>query len=121
MRPKKRILLIDNDAERRGVMAFVLRCWGYKVLANAPGMVELALVRYPISVAQCARLKKKHKCPLLAVAPVSKSAPYGAIAEGRIYAQQSMAELLEKVKLLCARKRGPKKGFKKLFPKAVAA
>ena len=110
MRPKKRILLIDTDEDRRGEFKFVLTVCGYNVIQHARGQIDLILVRWPIAAESCKRLKANHDCPLvLMLAKADIRIPVVAGVDAVLTGSTSRLELLERIKVMTtAHKRGPK-------------
>jgi two-component system, OmpR family, response regulator CpxR len=135
MRPKKVILCVDHNEQELSVLKFMLKTNGYKVLTATNGQeaiaaftsvpqVDLVLAdsRMPqVSVRQLVeRLKRMAgHLPVILLGEVQ-----GAGAE--IYAADalmvrkncSIQELLERIKVMSARKRGPRKGTQRTAPVA---
>jgi len=118
MRPKKVIVLIDPNEERREVTRFVLLTHAYAVFdAAAPGgpekslaTVDLVLVYDPPDPAWCAAIKAVlPHVPLVVVTEGPWAQFYGSGADAAVGAAISRAELLDRIKTMAARKRGPKK------------
>lgn len=116
MRPKKIILLIDPQEDRRSTTAFVLETNGFLVL-TAPSVYAAAevahdpelsipdlLVGYaPISHAYMEQLADDLDRPCRFIGPEDRG-------ELQRNAWPPMAEVLERIKRAAARKRGPRKG-----------
>lgn len=130
MRPKKIILCVDDNEQDLSVLSFMLSTNGYRVLAatGAPQAIELFaanpvdLVLADSSIAQSdslqliARLKQSAShIPMVLLAEPQKLA--GQIhAADAVFAKKSISthELLERIKIMSARKRGPRKGMHRL-------
>lgn len=110
MRPKKRILLLDSNEDRRAEMAFRLTVWGYRITYSAYCGVDLIVAQWP-SFADCPELQRICQCPVLflAVKIETTSTPEGNL----IFAPVDTEHLRAQVRLMAARKRGPKKGTKR--------
>ena len=120
MRPRKRILLIDSNEDRLGELRFVLEVRGYRVVRNARGQLDAIVVYWPIAQGTAARLKKNNPdSPLVVLVPIAGAFPLCTSADLMLWDSQSRVEFLERLRILMARKRGPKKGFKHGFPKVV--
>ena len=139
MRPKKVILLVDDHEQALDVRAYLLLTRGYKVERAheaedalerfREGGIDLVVTDFimpNIDGVELARLMKKHnhEVPIILISgtatrfeehPCSVDAylPKGA---------NSPMEMLERIRLLIARKRGPKKKVLRSIPKdGVAA
>ena len=123
MRPKKVILCVDDNETTLSVRTFLLETRGYRVInattsrealeiLEATGQGKLDLVK---------RAKMLH--PLLPALIVSGTvtAQDRALAGDAFLPKgaQSPLELLDKIKVLVARKRGPKKHVAPVLPEAV--
>lgn len=116
MRPKKKILLIDADETRRGILAFALQTNGYAVYQAAaigharavtlPAEPEMSLIlaRWPLSAEEFEQLRKSTEVPCLAVLGNTDGCPEGL---PRIVSP-TMEDLLNQIILATRRKRGPK-------------
>lgn len=116
MRPRRRIILIDGNAERRGWTRFVLDNKGYLVICAAScavaaeigseercmGHTDTLLVGYhPVSENFLLDVATTLGFPWLLIAPRAEL--------GMVW--PSMAGVLERVKVAAMRKRGPRKAF----------
>ena len=110
MRPKKRILLIDNDEVRRSCTAFQLRIWGY-ALATPDSQADLIVAFTPVDEEKVRKTAELLVCPSLLIRDVRLIGP-GQCTTTLLEPEPWF--LLDHIKTLCARKRGP-------LPKAVKA
>ncbi len=125
MRPKKVILLIEDDEAPRSVLSYVLRTNGYRVLepANARSIPQAIALAMGADVALISsrpprldagffaqRLTAARRgLNILVISDKAEPAfPYANMTVARTL---STAELLERLHVLAARKRGPRKGF----------
>ena len=114
MRPKKRILLIDTDDDCRGELKFVLEVWGFRVIQHALGEIDLIILQWPVSAGSAKRLKEANPyTPLMAIYPV-KMVPSPLVPSADVVIPSALlggrAELLDRIRVMSARKRGPRKG-----------
>jgi hypothetical protein len=120
MRPRKRILLAGDDADDIGVMAFVLDCNQYRVDRWLPHSSK-PTTRFDAAILFCSGdptvdQKRARTLQTLAVEHVlamtidGHQAPMGTDSSMRSTVQ--IAELLEHIRVIASRKRGPKKGYK---------
>jgi len=128
MRPRRTILLIDDNEVRRNVTAFVLESRGrYTVLGCTEdelpygrGDIELhdltdschmAIVRIDRAEDLCRRLKKSNPEMSVLLIGGEPQARTGSLIDGWLFSDdaQNMPILLERVRIVCARRRGPKK------------
>jgi CheY-like chemotaxis protein len=127
MRPKKVILCVDDNEQELSVLKFTLETNGYRVLAASSGQeaigvfsaapqIDLVLsdthMPQMTGIQLAERLKRmRSHVPMLLLG----DAP---AADGEIHAADAVMarknctsfELLERVKVMSARKRGPRKG-----------
>ena len=130
MRPKKRILLAGSDEDRVGVLRYVLETNAWLVdtaltaaeaigcLRNAPAPYDLLVCEWPMQemprLLDAAHAPEAHT-PSLVIARSVVEPPEGIVADGIIIRPMwNSQELLARAKMLTARKRGPRKGTKKL-------
>ena len=128
MRPRKTILCVEGNEQVLSVRKFLLETSGYRVLAMncaaealeylndaAPGAVDLLLSDLVLPQMDgnelVRRAKQVHPClPTLLVSGTVTS--YERAAEADAFLPKgaaSPAELLDRIRILVARKRGPKK------------
>jgi CheY-like chemotaxis protein len=109
MRPPKTILLIDRNEERRGVRAFALAVHGYRVTQAArlkavrERVFDLCIGVWPVGVFTAPYTPSL----LIYRKGAGEKALDLAVADAYL-CDPSMADLLERVKILTARKRGPR-------------
>jgi CheY-like chemotaxis protein len=127
MRPKKVILCVDDNEQELSVLKFMLETNGYRVLPAANGQEAIAVfatspqidlvvtdtTMSPMSGGQLVeRLKRmRSHVPMMLLGD-------GHAANGELHVADAMiarkncptVELLERVKVMSARKRGPRKG-----------
>jgi len=125
MRPKKCILLIDSDEYRMSLRRFLFETNGFRVLSaesadaaerqfhdDGPDLIVCVCPTPGIdTVALLDRLKMQHSwVPSLALTKNETTRPAGLFADATVYTVScSNAELLERVRMMAARKRGPRK------------
>lgn len=127
MRPKKKILLIDANEERQSRLRYVLEINRYRVLgaascAEARAIAvdfrpELAIAAWPLPAAELHAaldlMRRQAGTASLALCEGMTEPP----ADLFLFVDQVCcghkcyaAEILERARVLCARKRGPRKG-----------
>jgi CheY-like chemotaxis protein len=128
MRPKKIILCVDDNEQTLSVRKFLLETRGYRVLcatgahealeiidSYAPGELSLLLSDLLMPGMDGAELIRRVRetqpgLPSLLVSGTVTSFERGSVADGFLpKGACSPTELLERVRVLVARKRGPKK------------
>jgi CheY-like chemotaxis protein len=127
MRPKKVILCVDDNEQELSVLKFTLLTNGYRVLAASNGQEAIAvfsttpqidLILADTSMPQMSgiqlaeRLKRlRSYVPILLLADGQAAAGERHVADA-VMARKSCttSELLERVRVMSARKRGPRKG-----------
>ena len=125
MRPRKRILLIDSNELRQSTRRYMLTIRGFAVhaAASAEEARELASDHNPDLVIACwpmagtdlgrllDQLHDQHPClRSMLLAEHLTAAPKGIHADACMYKGScSPAEIVDRAKVLCARKHGPKK------------
>ena len=137
MRPKKVILCVNTNEQELSVMKFMLTTNGYKVLSATnsedaiavfgDSQIDLALIDGSSPNLDGNLLVKKLKLlsgyvPMLMLGDPQKM-------DGQIHAADAMVakkacsphELLERIKVMSARKRGPRKGMQRLPSNAELA
>lgn len=102
MRPKRRILLIDTDEDRMGVLSYVLAQHGYFTIRTAPGPTAAGAIRCWEPNALVRRWQDGR---------ITLKKPSEAHTE-TVAADTPNLILLDRIKFFCARKRGPKPGRK---------
>jgi CheY-like chemotaxis protein len=138
MRPKKIILCVDDNDQDLSVMKFLLTTNGYRVLAASSGQEALEL--FPSAVVDLVladqempqmngrqlveRLKQMGPhVPMVLLGSPQRMAGEMHAADAVLDKKNCPAqELLERVKVMSARKRGPRKGSQRVtMPAALAA
>lgn len=134
MVPRKRILLIDEDADRRGARSYVLEIRGYRVLAAANAEEALAicagtllyLIVLALPIAATDELLTKLRAAAPGVPPLviraetpTREADDRALllnvgSAPSISASTPMTDLLDRIKFMAVRKRGPRKGMRRV-------
>ena len=131
MRPKKVILCVDDNEQELSVLKYTLSINGYRVLAATNGQEAIAIfAKAPqidlvladtnmpqMSGAQLAeRLKRmRSHIPMLLLGDVQATSAELHVADAVLARKNcSSFELLERVKLMSARKRGPRKGAQRI-------
>ena len=126
MRPKKVLLLVDQDENALSILKFVLETNGYRVLAATGGkeaiamfaatpvvdMVLAAAFMNPMNGERLvARLKQMQAYVPMAIMRETGDKPSDDfVADRWISRSTAPAVLLDLAKVMCARKRGPRKG-----------
>ncbi len=137
MRPKKVILCVDDNEQDLSVLKFMLSTNGYRVLSASNGLealeifqenlIDLVLVDYAMPQMNGDQLVSKLKqiaghVPMMLLGDPQKM-------NGQIHAADALVakktcspqELLERIKVMSARKRGPRKGSQRVAPGEVLA
>jgi two-component system, OmpR family, response regulator CpxR len=125
MRPKKCILLIDSDEDQISLRRFLFETHGFSVLSAEntrdaqrhfyPGVIDLVVCAYPsvgIDMERLLNLFKASRSWVSVVALVKdgEKVPVALLADASICLPLcSTADLIESLKIMSARKRGPKK------------
>lgn len=127
MRPKKVILCVDDNEQELSVLKFTLETNGYRVLAAGSGQEAIAAFTAALQIdlvladthmpqmsgIQLAERLKRMRAHVPMLLLGDAQAPGGEIhAADAVMARKNCTsfELLERVKLMSARKRGPRKG-----------
>ena len=138
MRPKKVILCVDDNEQELSVLKFTLATSGYRVLAALNGQeaitifattpqIDLVLsdTNMPhMSGAQLAeRLKRmRPHVPMILLGDAKGGSGEIHVADAVLARKNcSSFELLERVKVMSARKRGPRKGAQRIPPEEALA
>ena len=136
MRPKKIILCVDDNEQELSVLKFMLATNGYRVVSANNGqeaigifadtVVDLVLSDYAMPQMNGDQLVNRLKAiaahvPMILLGDPQKMGDslHGADA---LLAKKNCSpqELLERIKIMSARKRGPRKGTPRLGPPALA-
>ena len=136
MRPKRRILIVDANEQRAAIWRMVLFTNGYAVrsAATAPEALKAAwdfsaeavLLILPLPEAQSLIRQLRRTMPLarvLAYAEGMREMPGDIEADSYELGRPPVATVMDRLRALTRRKRGPRKGFKldDLVRKAPAA
>ena len=133
MRPKKVILCVDDNEQELSVLKFMLATNGYRVLAAANGQEAIAifatapqidLVLTDTTMPQMnggqlvERLKRmRGHVPMILLGDAQPANGELHVADAMIARKNcSTQELLERIKVMSARKRGPRKGTQRISP-----
>ncbi len=136
MRPKKVILCVDDNEQELSVLKFMLSTNGYRVLSASNGQEAIAifasvpqvdLVLSDTNMPQMSgrqlveRLKRMADyVPMILLGDAQPgAAPFGSgeihVADALLTRKNcSSQELLERIKVMSARKRGPRKGAQRM-------
>ncbi len=137
MRPKKVILCVDDNEQELSVLSYILTINGYRVLAATSAKEAIPLFAentVDLVLADCAmphmdgaqlvgRLKQiAHHIPMILLGDAQKMGSDLHAADAML-AKRNCApqDLLERVKTMSARKRGPRKGSARIMPAAELA
>jgi two-component system, OmpR family, response regulator CpxR len=131
MRPKKVILCVDENENDLSILKFLLTTHGYKVLSAPNGQeaigafngtqVDLVLVGYSNPQMNGGQIVDRLKriaphVPMILLGDPQNPAQIH-VADAMVARKNcSPLELLERVKVMSARKRGPRKGAQRLAP-----
>lgn len=132
MRPKKVILCVDDSEQDLSVLSFMLSTNGYRVLpATSPqeaidtfatSQIDLVLTDFAMPQMNGAQLVKRLKqmgshVPMILLGdPQTMSSEIHAADAMLAKKNCSPLELLERIKIMSARKRGPRKGTHRMAP-----
>ncbi|HEY1648988.1 MAG TPA: response regulator [Terracidiphilus sp.] len=139
MRPKKIILCVDDNEQELSVLKFMLATNGYKVVSASTGQeaidvfgstqVDLVLADFNMPQMNGGQLVSRLKRIATHVPMILLGDPQAA--GGEIHVADAMLakkncsshELLERIKVMSARKRGPRKGAQRVVsaPELAAA
>jgi DNA-binding response OmpR family regulator len=137
MRPKKVILCVDDNEQELSVLSFTLTTNGYRVLpaTNAEeaialfgdNAVDLVVADFSMPQTDGNQLIKKLKLMAVHVPMMLLGDPQKM--EGQLHAADALVgkktctshELLERIKIMSARKRGPRKGMPRVHPQSELA
>ncbi len=137
MRPKKIILCIDDNEQELSVLKFMLATNGYRVVAATSGQeaigifaetpVDLVLADYGMPQMNGAQLVDRLKqiashVPMILLGDPLKMGGQMHAADALLAKKNCPAQaLLERIKVMSARKRGPRKGAQRILPAAELA
>jgi two-component system, OmpR family, response regulator CpxR len=137
MRPKKIILCVDDNEQELSVLKFMLTTNGYKVVSASTGQeainlfaatpVDLVLADFNMPQMSGGQLVSRLKriashVPMILLG--DREAPSGEIhvADAMLAKKNCSAhELLERIRVMSARKRGPRKGANRLASESELA
>lgn len=137
MRPKKVILCVDDNEQELSVLAFMLSTHGYRVLSACNGRDALGLfTEHPVDLVLADVTMPQMSGDQLVgqLKQIASHVPMILLGDpqkmnGQIHAADALLakkacsplELLERVKIMSARKRGPRKGMQRLAPSSELA
>jgi len=133
MRPKKVILCVDDNEQELSMLKFMLATNGYRVLTASNGQEAIAvfatalqidLVLADTTMPQMSggqlveRLKRmRGHVPMILLGDVQAANGELHVADAVLVKKNCSAqELLERIKVMSARKRGPRKGAQRFTP-----
>ena len=132
MRPKKVILCVDDNEQDLSVLTFLLATNGYRVLSAANAQeaigifagtnVDLVLTDFGMPQMNGSQLVERLKriaqhIPMILLGDPQKMGSEMHAADALLAKRNcSTQELLEKIKVMSARKRGPRKGSVRMQP-----
>jgi CheY-like chemotaxis protein len=130
MRPKKIILCVDDNEQELSVLKFMLATNGYRVVSATNGQeaigifagtpVDLVLADYAMPQMDGNQLVDRLKqiaphVPMILLGDLQKMGSEIHAADALLAKKNcSTQELLERIRLMSARKRGPRKGTQRL-------
>jgi len=137
MRPKKIILCVNDNEQELSVMSFMLNTNGYRVVPATNGLdaielfsgmqVDLVLADYTMPQMNGNQLVNRLKqiashVPMILLGDPQSMGGQIHVADALIAKKQcSPQDLLERIKIMSARKRGPRKGSVRQAPIAELA
>jgi DNA-binding response OmpR family regulator len=137
MRPKKVILCVDDNEQELSVLKFMLATNGYRVLSASNGqeavgifadnLVDLVLADFAMPQMDGNQLVGRLKqiaahVPMILMGDPQKMNGLMHGADALLTKKScSPQELLERIKVMSARKRGPRKGMPRMSPAAELA
>lgn len=137
MRPKKIILCVDDNELELSVLSFMLSTNGYRVISATSGQeaielfaetpVDLVLADYGLPQMNGGQLVERLKqiashVPMLLLGDPQKMGGEMHAADALLAKKGcSSQELLERIKVMSARKRGPRKGSQRHVPELELA
>lgn len=132
MRPKKVILCVDDNEQDLSVLSFMLSTNGYRVMPAITGQeaidifatsqIDLVLTDFAMPHMNGAQLVKRLKhmgghVPMIILGDPQAMSSEIHVADAMLAKKNcSPLELLERIKIMSARKRGPRKGSHRLAP-----
>jgi two-component system, OmpR family, response regulator CpxR len=137
MRPKKIILCVDDNEQDLSVTTFILSTNGYKVIAASGGQealgifagaqIDLVLADHSMQQMNGSQLVERLKriaphVPMILLGDPQRMAGEIHSADALLNKKNcSPLELLERIKVMSTRKRGPRNGTVRLAPAAELA
>jgi two-component system response regulator CpxR len=137
MRPKKVILCVDDNEQELSVLKFMLATNGYRVLSAMNGQeaigifaetpVDLVLADFAMPQMNGSQLVDRLKqisqhIPMILLGDPQRMGGDIHAADALLAKKNCSAqELLERIKVMSARKRGPRKGSVRVLPAAELA
>jgi CheY-like chemotaxis protein len=132
MRPKKIILCVDDNEQELSVLKFMLATNGYRVVSATNGQeaigifaemaVDLVLTDFVMPQMNGSQLVDRLKqiashVPMILLGDPQRMSGEMHAADALLAKKScSPQELLERIKVMSARKRGPRKGAQRLAP-----
>ncbi len=132
MRPKKIILCVDDNEQELSVLKFMLSTNGYRVFSAISGQeaigifaensVDLVLADYGLPQMNGCQLVERLKqiaahVPMILLGDPQRMDGEMHIADAVLPKKNcTTQELLERIKVMSARKRGPRKGSQRVTP-----
>jgi CheY-like chemotaxis protein len=137
MRPKKVILCVDDNEQELSVLKFMLATNGYRVVSALTGQeaigifaeipVDLVLADFAMPQMNGCQLVDRLKeiaahVPMVLLGDPQKMSSEMHAADALLAKKNCSAqELLERIKVMSARKRGPRKGTVRVTPQVQLA
>jgi CheY-like chemotaxis protein len=137
MRPKKIILCVDDNEQDLSVLSFMLATNGYRVVSATTGQeaigifagtaVDLVLADFAMPQMSGSQLVDRLKAiaphvPMILLGDPQRMNGDTHAADALLAKKNcSPQELLERIKVMSARKRGPRKGLQRVAPVAELA
>jgi two-component system, OmpR family, response regulator CpxR len=137
MRPKKIILCVDDNEQELSVLKFMLTTNGYKVIsalngqeaigAFASNQIDLVLADFNMQPMKGDQLVHRLKAiaahvPMILMGDPQMTGSEIHVADAMLAKKNcSPQDLLERIKVMSARKRGPRKGTQRVVPASQLA
>ena len=137
MRPKKIILCVDDNEQELSVLKFMLTTNGYRVISASTGQeairefsanqVDLVLADFNMQPMKGDQLVHRLKgiashVPMILLGDAAMTGSEIHMADALLAKKNcSPHDLLDKIKIMSARKRGPRKGTQRVTAQAVLA
>jgi CheY-like chemotaxis protein len=127
MRPKKIILCVDDNEQELSVLKFMLATNGYRVVSATNGQEAIGIFAdYAMPQMNGSQLIDRLKqiaghVPMILLGDPQRMSGEMHVADALLAKKNcSPQDLLERIKVMSARKRGPRKGAVRMMPAELA-